>query len=62
VRGARAQSTDLADLLAGYGSNPPLKSVTIKTISGLWPPDEGEVLWQGQPVQLHGPKDAEALG
>jgi ABC-type sugar transport system ATPase subunit len=44
------------------GDNGAGKSVTIKTISGLWPPDEGELLWQGRPVQLHGPKDAEALG
>jgi ABC-type sugar transport system ATPase subunit len=44
------------------GDNGAGKSVTIKTISGLWAPDEGELLWQGQPVQLHGPKDAEALG
>ena len=44
------------------GDNGAGKSVTIKTISGLWPPDGGEILWQGQPVHLHGPKDAEALG
>ena len=44
------------------GDNGAGKSVTIKTISGLWPPDEGEILWQGQPVHLHSPKDAEALG
>jgi ABC-type sugar transport system ATPase subunit len=44
------------------GDNGAGKSVTIKTISGLWAPDEGEILWQGRPVQLHGPKDAEALG
>jgi ABC-type sugar transport system ATPase subunit len=44
------------------GDNGAGKSVTIKTISGLWPPDEGEILWQGQPVHLHGPKAAEALG
>ena len=41
------------------GDNGAGKSVTIKTISGLWPPDEGEILWQGQPVHLHGPRDAE---
>ncbi len=44
------------------GDNGAGKSVTIKTISGLWPPEEGQILWHGQPVQLHGPKDAEALG
>ena len=44
------------------GDNGAGKSVTIKTISGLWPPDEGELVWQGRPVHFHGPKDAEALG
>jgi ABC-type sugar transport system ATPase subunit len=44
------------------GDNGAGKSVTIKTISGLWAPDGGEILWRGQPVHLHGPKDAEALG
>ena len=44
------------------GDNGAGKSVTIKTISGLWAPDGGELLWEGKPVQLHGPRDAEALG
>jgi ABC-type sugar transport system ATPase subunit len=44
------------------GDNGAGKSVTIKTISGLWPPDDGEIVWEGKPVQLHGPRDAEALG
>src|SRR5581483_3760079 len=44
------------------GDNGAGKSVTIKTISGLWPPDEGEILWQGEARRLHGPKDSEALG
>jgi D-xylose transport system ATP-binding protein len=44
------------------GDNGAGKSVTIKTISGLWTPDSGEILWHGKPVHLHGPKDAEALG
>jgi ABC-type sugar transport system ATPase subunit len=44
------------------GDNGAGKSVTIKTISGLWSPDGGEIVWQGKPVHLHGPKDAEALG
>jgi ABC-type sugar transport system ATPase subunit len=44
------------------GDNGAGKSVTIKTIAGLWPPDEGEILWEGKPVQFHGPREAEAIG
>ena len=44
------------------GDNGAGKSVTIKTIAGLWAPDEGEILWEGKPVHFHGPRDAEALG
>jgi ABC-type sugar transport system ATPase subunit len=44
------------------GDNGAGKSVTIKTIAGLWQPDEGQLLWEGQPVHLHGPRDSEALG
>jgi ABC-type sugar transport system ATPase subunit len=44
------------------GDNGAGKSVMIKTVSGLWGPDEGQLIWEGNPVQLHGPKDAEALG
>jgi ABC-type sugar transport system ATPase subunit len=44
------------------GDNGAGKSVTIKTISGLWGPDDGEILWEGKPIHLHGPRDAEALG
>jgi ABC-type sugar transport system ATPase subunit len=44
------------------GDNGAGKSSLIKTVSGLWSPDAGEILWEGQPVQLHGPRDAEALG
>ena len=44
------------------GDNGAGKSVTIKTISGLWEPSEGHILWEGKPVRLHSPKEAEALG
>ena len=44
------------------GDNGAGKSSLIKTVSGLWGPDAGQILWEGQPVNLHGPKDAEALG
>ncbi len=44
------------------GDNGAGKSSLIKTVSGLWRPDGGEILWEGRPVHLHGPRDAEALG
>ncbi len=44
------------------GDNGAGKSVTIKTISGLWTPTEGEIYWEGKPVHPHSPNDAEALG
>jgi ABC-type sugar transport system ATPase subunit len=44
------------------GDNGAGKSSLIKTVSGLWSPDGGEILWEGRPVHLHGPREAEALG
>jgi ABC-type sugar transport system ATPase subunit len=44
------------------GDNGAGKSVTIKTISGLWQPSEGEILWEGSPAHIHSPNDAEARG
>jgi D-xylose transport system ATP-binding protein len=44
------------------GDNGAGKSSLIKTISGLWAPDDGEIRWNGKPVHLSGPRDAEELG
>lgn len=44
------------------GDNGAGKSVTLKTISGIHPPDGGQIYWQGQPVHIRGPRDAAALG
>jgi ABC-type sugar transport system ATPase subunit len=44
------------------GDNGAGKSTLIKTISGIWTPDSGEIIWKGRPVRLHSPKDATDLG
>jgi ABC-type sugar transport system ATPase subunit len=44
------------------GDNGAGKSTLIKTISGIWQPDGGQILWQGRPVHLHSPKAATDLG
>jgi ABC-type sugar transport system ATPase subunit len=44
------------------GDNGAGKSTLIKTISGIWTPDQGEILWRGRPVHLHSPRDATDLG
>ncbi|HEY7145275.1 MAG TPA: ATP-binding cassette domain-containing protein [Streptosporangiaceae bacterium] len=44
------------------GDNGAGKSTMIKTIAGIWEPSSGQLIWNGQPVHLHGPKDAADLG
>ena len=44
------------------GDNGAGKSTLIKTISGIWQQDHGEIIWLGRPVHLHTPKDATDLG
>jgi ABC-type sugar transport system ATPase subunit len=44
------------------GDNGAGKSTMIKTISGIWTQDEGEIIWEGQSVRLHSPRAASDLG
>ena len=44
------------------GDNGAGKSVLVKCIAGIHEPDAGEILWEGQPVRIHSPHDAAALG
>lgn len=44
------------------GDNGAGKSTLIKGIAGIHAFDEGEYLFEGSPVKVHGPRDANALG
>jgi D-xylose transport system ATP-binding protein len=44
------------------GDNGAGKSTLIKVISGIHAADAGEFIFEGQPVAVHGPRDATALG
>ena len=44
------------------GDNGAGKSTLIKAIAGIHPIDSGEILFEGQPVSIGGPRDAAALG
>jgi D-xylose transport system ATP-binding protein len=44
------------------GDNGAGKSTLIKGIAGIHAFDEGEYLFEGRPVSVHGPKDSSALG
>jgi D-xylose transport system ATP-binding protein len=51
-----------AEVVALVGDNGAGKSTLIKTISGIYTPDEGQVVFAGRPVTIHGPRDVAALG
>jgi ribose transport system ATP-binding protein len=44
------------------GENGAGKSTLIKILSGAYHKDEGQILFEGQPVEIRGPHDAQALG
>ena len=44
------------------GDNGAGKSVLIKCIAGIHTPDHGEILWDGQRVNIRTPRDSSALG
>src|SRR3712207_5655876 len=50
------------EVMALVGDNGAGKSTLIKCIAGIYPIDSGEVRFDGQPVTIHGPKDASRLG
>ena len=50
------------EVMALVGDNGAGKSTLIKCIAGIYPFDEGEVVFNGEKVNIHGPKDAARLG
>jgi D-xylose transport system ATP-binding protein len=50
------------EVVALVGDNGAGKSTLIKGIAGIYSFDEGEVLFEGQRVTIHSPRDAAAMG
>jgi ABC-type sugar transport system ATPase subunit len=44
------------------GDNGAGKSTMIKTISGIWEPSDGQLIWQGHPAHFRTPRDATDAG
>ncbi|MEI6867308.1 MAG: ATP-binding cassette domain-containing protein [Actinomycetes bacterium] len=50
------------EVTALVGDNGAGKSTLIKCIAGIYTPDSGEYIFDGNQVTVHGPRDATALG
>jgi D-xylose transport system ATP-binding protein len=50
------------EVMALVGDNGAGKSTLIKCIAGIYPVDSGEILFNSDVVNVHGPKDAARLG
>ena len=50
------------EVMALVGDNGAGKSTLIKGIAGIYPFSEGSMSFDGKPTEIHGPRDAAALG
>ena len=50
------------EVMALVGDNGAGKSTLIKCVAGIYSIDSGQVYFDGEPVTIHGPKDAAKLG
>ncbi len=55
-------SVQVGEVMALVGDNGAGKSTLIKCVAGIHTIDSGEVVFEGNIVQVHGPKDAARLG
>jgi D-xylose transport system ATP-binding protein len=53
---------DSGQIMALVGDNGAGKSTLIKCIAGIYTIDNGDIIWEGEPVSIHGPKDSARLG
>ena len=61
LRGVDFEVRD-GEVMALVGDNGAGKSTLIKCVAGIYSIDSGDVLFDGKPVSIHGPKDAAKLG
>ncbi len=54
--------TRAGEVMALVGDNGAGKSTLIKGVAGIYPFDKGEIYVDGEKVDIHGPRDAAALG
>jgi len=50
------------EVMALVGDNGAGKSTLIKCVAGIYSIDDGQIFFDGEPVTIHGPKDAAKLG
>ena len=50
-----------AEVVALIGDNGAGKSTLVKILSGIYHKDAGQIYFEGKPVEIHGPKDAERI-
>ena len=61
LRGASFQAFP-GEVTALVGDNGAGKSTLVKTLSGVFPPDDGQILVDGNTVTMSNPRDAASLG
>ena len=50
------------EIMALVGENGAGKSTLMRVLNGVLPLEQGEIFWEGRPVAIHSPHDAQSLG